>query len=147
MSMRSNKSTAECPAVNHAAIFNPGNETARNMPQSSRSCQGATGRINEPYLRDFLRLLRLGCRARRREHGARRITFLVIGAGPAFFSDLRPLTSDLYHRITLSALANTLGGIVRPICFAAFRLMMNSNFIGCSTGRSAGLAPLRILST
>ena len=25
--------------------------------------------------------------------------------------------------------------------------MMNSNFFGCSTGRSAGLAPLRILST
>ena len=49
--------------------------------------------------------------------------------------------------VTLSARANTLGGIVRPICFAAFRLMMNSNFVGCSTGRSAGLAPLRILST
>jgi hypothetical protein len=26
-------------------------------------------------------------------------------------------------------------------------LMINSNFVGCSTGRSAGLAPLRILST
>ncbi len=32
-------------------------------------------------------------------------------------------------------------GIVRPICFAALRLMMNSNLIGCSTGRSAGFAP------
>ena len=51
------------------------------------------------------------------------------------------------YLITLSALANTLGGIVRPICFAAFRLMMNSNFFGCSTGRSAGLAPFKILST
>ena len=46
-----------------------------------------------------------------------------------------------------SARASTAGGIVRPICFAAFRLMMNSNFVGCSMGRSAGLAPLRILST
>ena len=27
--------------------------------------------------------------------------------------------------------------------FAAFRLMTNSNFFGCSTGKSAGLAPLR----
>jgi hypothetical protein len=53
----------------------------------------------------------------------------------------------LDHRITLSALASTLGGIVRPICFAAFRLMMNSNFFGCSTGMSAGLVPFRILST
>ncbi len=51
------------------------------------------------------------------------------------------------HRMTLSALANTLGGIVNPICFAVFRLITNSNFLGCSTGRSAGLAPLRILST
>ena len=49
--------------------------------------------------------------------------------------------------MTLSARASTFGGMVRPICLAAFRLMMNSNFFGCSTGRSAGLAPLRILST
>src|SRR5262249_8826272 len=52
-----------------------------------------------------------------------------------------------FHLITLSARASTLGGIVRPICFAAFRLMTNSNFVGCSTGRSAGLAPFKILST
>jgi hypothetical protein len=51
------------------------------------------------------------------------------------------------HRITLSALANTFGGIVNPICFAAFRLITSSNFVGCSMGRSAGFAPLRILST
>jgi hypothetical protein len=49
--------------------------------------------------------------------------------------------------ITLSALANTLGGIVRAICLAALRLMMNSNFVGCSTGKSLGLAPFNILST
>src|SRR5882724_3065295 len=41
--------------------------------------------------------------------------------------------------MTLSALASTFGGIVRPICFAAFRLMTNSNFVGCSTGKSLGL--------
>ena len=49
--------------------------------------------------------------------------------------------------ITLSARANTFGGIVKPICFAVFRLITNSNFVGCSTGKSAGFAPLRILST
>ena len=38
-------------------------------------------------------------------------------------------------------------GIVRPSDFAVLRLMMRSYFVGCSTGRSAGLAPLRILST
>jgi len=47
----------------------------------------------------------------------------------------------------LSALANTFGGIVKPICFAVFKLMMNSNFVGASTGKSAGFVPLRILST
>src|SRR6266545_4597372 len=51
------------------------------------------------------------------------------------------------HRITLSALAKTFGGIVSPICLAVFRLITNSNFVGCSTGRSVGFAPLRILST
>ena len=51
------------------------------------------------------------------------------------------------HRITLSALASTFGGIVRPICFAAFKLMISSTFFGCSMGISPGLAPFRILST
>ena len=45
------------------------------------------------------------------------------------------------YLITLAARTSTFGGIVKPICFAAFRLTTNSNFIGCSTGRSAGLAP------
>src|SRR5262245_40891918 len=57
------------------------------------------------------------------------------------------LPPSSYYLITLSARASTFGGMVRPICLAVLRLMMNSNFIGCSTGRSAGLAPLRILST
>src|SRR5215510_11572473 len=38
------------------------------------------------------------------------------------------------HLMTLSALASTSGGIIRPICFAVLRLMTSSNFIGCSTG-------------
>src|SRR6266496_3360443 len=40
------------------------------------------------------------------------------------------------HLNTLSARYKTDGGIVRPICFTAFKLMMNSNFVGRSTGRS-----------
>src|SRR5262245_62554804 len=55
--------------------------------------------------------------------------------------------SILDHRITRSALAKTFGGTVNPICFAVFRLITSSNFVGCSTGRSAGFAPFRILST
>src|SRR4030095_8236815 len=68
------------------------------------------------------------------------------GSGPEFIegnTDFRLF----HHRITLSALAKTLGGIVNPICLAALRLITSSNFVGCSTGISAGLAPFRILST
>jgi hypothetical protein len=36
----------------------------------------------------------------------------------------------LFHLITRSARANTLGGIVMPICFAVLRLITNSNFVG-----------------
>jgi hypothetical protein len=51
------------------------------------------------------------------------------------------------QRITSSAWNSSVGGIVRPRSFAVLRLMTSSNVVGCSTGRSAGLAPLRILST
>ncbi len=61
--------------------------------------------------------------------------------------DLRSSLLTARHRITLSARASTFGGIIKPICSAAFKLMMNSNFFARSTGRSAGLAPFKILST
>jgi hypothetical protein len=48
---------------------------------------------------------------------------------------------------TLSARARTFGGIVSPICLAALRLIASSNFVGCSTGKSAGFIPFKILST
>ena len=34
---------------------------------------------------------------------------------------------------------------MRPSALAVLRLMTSSNLVGCSTGRSAGFAPLRIL--
>src|SRR5439155_25290998 len=51
------------------------------------------------------------------------------------------------HLITLSARYRTDCGIVRPICLAVLRFITNSNFVGCSTGRSAGFVPFKILST
>src|SRR4029077_19333190 len=48
------------------------------------------------------------------------------------------------HLITLSARASTFGGIVRPICLAAFKLITNSNLVGRSTGKSVGFVPLDI---
>src|SRR5262249_9594046 len=55
--------------------------------------------------------------------------------------------STLHYSITSSARARSDGGIVRPRAFAVSRLMISSTLVGCSMGRSAGLAPLRILST
>src|SRR5712692_1011358 len=51
------------------------------------------------------------------------------------------------HWITSSARSSSVCEIVSPSALAVLRLMTSSNLVGCSTGRSAGLAPLRILST
>src|SRR4030095_1855448 len=99
------------------------------------------------YPRNLLRLLRVNRTAKRKKHGEKRKRhdFSLHVFPSSLHSTL--LNRPSSHLITLSALASTLGGIVRPICLAAFKLMMNSNFVGCSTGRSAGLAPFKILST
>src|SRR5262249_44914557 len=49
------------------------------------------------------------------------------------------------HSITSSARASSVGGTSMPSARAVGRLMTKSNLVGCTTGRSAGLAPLRIL--
>ena len=41
----------------------------------------------------------------------------------------------------------TCGGTVSFRAFATFRLTASSNDVGCSTGKSAGLTPCKILST
>jgi hypothetical protein len=51
------------------------------------------------------------------------------------------------YSITSSARPRIESGIVRPIAFAVLRLRTMSNFVACSTGRSVGFAPLKILST
>ena len=56
-------------------------------------------------------------------------------------------TTARNHWITSSVRASNDCGIVSPSAFAVFELMTSSNLVGCSTGKSAGLAPLRILST
>ena len=47
--------------------------------------------------------------------------------------------------ITSSAVASSVSGMVRPSALAVLRLMTRSILVGCSTGRSAGLSPLRML--
>src|SRR5262249_44751101 len=49
----------------------------------------------------------------------------------------------VHYSITSSARARIDGGTVRPSALAVFKLITSSNRVGCSTGRSAGLAPLR----
>lgn len=51
------------------------------------------------------------------------------------------------HSITRSARSSSDWGSVTPICLAVFRLITSSNFVGRSTGRSAGFAPFRIFAT
>ncbi len=66
----------------------------------------------------------------------------LLHSSPPRVLDWRP-SAD--HWMTWSARTSTDCGIVRPSAFAVLRLMTSSNFVGCSTGRSAGLAPFRIL--
>src|SRR5262249_34363460 len=51
------------------------------------------------------------------------------------------------HWITRSARCSNDGETVMPRALAVLRLITKSMRVGCSTGRSAGLAPLRIRST
>jgi hypothetical protein len=51
------------------------------------------------------------------------------------------------HSITSSARASNVAGTSRPSAFAVLRLMTRSSLVGCTTGRSAGFSPRRILAT
>src|SRR5262249_48290114 len=48
------------------------------------------------------------------------------------------------HSITSSASESRLSEILTPSAFAVLRLITNSNFVGCNTGRSAGFSPFKI---
>src|SRR5262249_51823222 len=51
-----------------------------------------------------------------------------------------------HHSMTSSARASSVGGMARPSALAVLRLIISSYLDACSTGRSAGLTPFRILS-
>jgi hypothetical protein len=52
-----------------------------------------------------------------------------------------------HHSNTSSARTSTDGGMAMPSAFAVLAFTASSNLVGCSTGRSAGFAPLRTLTT
>lgn len=51
------------------------------------------------------------------------------------------------YSMTSSARASSAGGTVTPSTFAVRRLTTSEYFVGCCTGRSAGLVPCRMRST
>src|SRR5262245_42955600 len=56
---------------------------------------------------------------------------------------LVPIAPQQWQRYSITSSARTRmeSGIVNPIAFAVLRLRTMSNFVACSTGRSAGFAP------
>src|SRR5262245_12864660 len=52
-----------------------------------------------------------------------------------------------FHSITSSAWESSVGGTEMRSAFAVIRLIVRSNLVGCSTGKSAGFAPRSTLST
>src|SRR5215471_2131432 len=121
------------PAVfdRDGASFDPA-EFAQPLHKSSGqlALRGRRSRAQESDGRQLCRLLR----ARRERPSSARA------------DDKREELAAL-HSITSSARAMSVGGIVTPMLEAVFRLMISSNSVASCTGRSAGLAPFRILST
>jgi len=56
-------------------------------------------------------------------------------------------TANWIYSITLSARSSSVDDTSRPNALAVLLLITSSNLLGCSTGKSAGLAPFNILST
>jgi hypothetical protein len=83
-----------------------------------------------------------------------KLTFVCFGpkadnAGAIGLSALcqsRPMHRSKQHlySITSSARASSVGGTARPSILAVWALMTSSNFDACTTGKSAGLTPLRM---
>src|ERR1700730_665678 len=71
--------------------------------------------------------------------GAVRPVILAVEIGYVRRSEFKP------YSITSLVMATTVGGILRSSALAVLRLMIDSKFVGSSTGRSAGFSPLRIL--
>ena len=63
------------------------------------------------------------------------------GLAPA---DRASFAGAFFHSITSSATASSDGGTVRPSIRAVAVLMTSSSLVACTTGKSAGFAPLRM---
>src|SRR5262245_47530181 len=112
-------------------------------PPGVRRCpfrhQGHMQRCSEAAATDRLAPTRNATRPAARQ---RQLPDARIRGGEVSFLNL-----PSHHSITLSARARRVGEISRPSVFAILRLMISLNLVGCWAGKSAGLVPLRILST
>jgi len=88
------------------------------------------------------------CNLRVTDHG-RKSAFIDVRFRPGAERKQGLLESCPSARYSISRDACTMNvdGIVIPSAFAVLMLTTKSNRIACSTGRSPGLAPFRILST
>src|SRR5262249_51660572 len=75
-----------------------------------------------------------------RERGSARCEMQKLSAGKFHFEPPSPS----HHSITSSARSSNVDGTSRPRVLAVWALMTISNFDDCTTGSSAGLAPLRM---
>src|SRR3954466_2259123 len=64
--------------------------------------------------------------------------------GPVFHRLDRTSFAWRTHSITSSAVTSSVFGTVRPSVLAALRLITSPNLVGWVTGKSDGLAPLRM---
>src|SRR5262249_1706082 len=62
-------------------------------------------------------------------------------------AEQRDELAPVAHSITSSAATSSVCGTVRPSILAVETLITSSNFDDCTTGRSAGFAPLRTWPT
>src|SRR5215467_8557475 len=87
----------------------------------------------------------IGRLAKVHEHcsGTIRARFLPSEAGPLLAAPASSWRTTC-HSITSSARASNDGGTSRPSVLAVWRLRINSIFVDCCTGRSAGFSPLRM---
>src|SRR4030095_4912348 len=88
-------------------------------------------------------------RARRQKAYAGNLPAPLRPGGAGRGEEHRPRASEerasVHHWMSSSARCSSDGGIVRPRALAVLRLMIRSNFVGCSPGKAAALPALWIL--